>query len=110
MMNDWPSVLVRRSAVRRAIVSVTPPAPYGTTTFTGRIGHGWLYPGVAKPASAAQAAAMAASCFKFIVVSFAGADALLSPNQAKPGPAILAGSTAECTPTDRPANAHLAPE
>src|SRR5438132_1262104 len=65
----WPSILLSRSAVSRAIVSVTPPTPYGTTTRTLRLGHCCADEGSADTASDTQAAAAASQNLVFIASS-----------------------------------------
>src|SRR5262245_9331158 len=56
MKNVCPSILPRRSAVMRAIVSVTPPGAYGTTTLTVRVGQACARDAEVPPASITHAA------------------------------------------------------
>src|SRR3954447_1976575 len=68
MTKVCPSALLNRSAVTRAIVSVTPPTPYGTTTFTVRAGHCCARPGIVAPASETNAPITASSLLVLIAM------------------------------------------
>src|SRR5262245_40400527 len=46
-MTCWPRISLRRAAMMRPTVSTGPPAAYGTTTVTGRVGQScaWTHNG-----------------------------------------------------------------
>src|SRR5947207_2290915 len=57
----WPAISDMRRAMMRAITSVPPPAPHGTTRVSGRAGHGCADAGATLRAGASSIAAMTRS-------------------------------------------------